>query len=137
MKINFHLSNTFWLYKHRVRNAYFPSYSQNKFWFGSPYRYYCIFYSGQEKSEFWALLGGKTAYTDERILKTVGEAKIPRLFHGSNASGNFKSKFLSRVFYSSPESRALVFDLLLSCYILVVKFNNLCFMGANMQMIES
>ena len=59
--------------------------------------FHCILpHTGQEKSEFWALLGGKTAYTDERILKTVGEAKIPRLFHGSNASGNFKSKFLSR-----------------------------------------
>ena len=47
---------------------------------------------GQEKSEFWSLLGGKTAYTDERVLKNVGESRIPRLFHGSNASGSFKSK---------------------------------------------
>ena len=51
---------------------------------------------GQEKSEFWALLGGKAAYTDERILKSVGEFRTPRLFHGSNASGTFKSK---KIFY--------------------------------------
>ena len=51
---------------------------------------------GQEKSEFWALLGGKAAYTDERILKSVGEFRPPRLFHGSNASGTFKSK---KIFY--------------------------------------
>ena len=31
MKINFQLPNTFWLYQHRVRNAYFQSCSQNKF----------------------------------------------------------------------------------------------------------
>ena len=30
---NWQHSNTFWLYKHRVRNAYFQSYSQNKFQF--------------------------------------------------------------------------------------------------------
>ena len=30
-KINFQLPNIFWLYQHRVRNAYFQSYSQNEF----------------------------------------------------------------------------------------------------------
>ena len=30
-KKNFHLPNTFWLYQHMVRNAYFQSYSENKF----------------------------------------------------------------------------------------------------------
>ena len=79
--------------------------------------YNCILphHTGQEKSEFWALLGGKTAYTDERILKTVGEAKIPRLFHGSNASGNFKSKFLSPAFFLFRSPSALA--LLIYCHI--------------------
>ena len=51
-----------------------------------------IVYEGQEKADFWSLLGGKGSYTDERVLKNVGEATTPRLFHGSNASGTFKSK---------------------------------------------
>ena len=55
-----------------------------------------IVYEGQEKADFWSLLGGKGSYTDERVLKNVGEATTPRLFHGSNASGTFKSK-LQRV----------------------------------------
>ena len=44
------------------------------------------------------MLGGKGSYTDERVLKNVGEATIPRLFHGSNASGTFKSKRKKIVF---------------------------------------
>ena len=51
-------------------------------------------FEGQENSaiqQFWALLGGKTAYMDERVLKSLGETTVPRLFHGSNASGSFKS----------------------------------------------
>ena len=52
-----------------------------------------LVFEGQEKAEFWALLGGKTAYMDERVLKSLGETTVPRLFHGSNASGNFKSAF--------------------------------------------
>ena len=55
-----------------------------------------IVYEGQEKADFWSLLGGKGSYTDERVLKNIGEATTPRLFHGSNASGTFKSK-LQRV----------------------------------------
>ena len=31
-KINVHLSNAFWLYQHRVRNAYFQRYNQKKFY---------------------------------------------------------------------------------------------------------
>ena len=53
-------------------------------------------FEGQENSaiqQFWALLGGKTAYMDERVLKSLGETTVPRLFHGSNASGSFKSMF--------------------------------------------
>ena len=55
-----------------------------------------VVFEGQENSaiqQFWALLGGKTAYMDERVLKNVGETTVPRLFHGSNASGSFKSMF--------------------------------------------
>ena len=55
-----------------------------------------VVFEGQENSaiqQFWALLGGKTAYMDERVLKSLGETTVPRLFHGSNASGSFKSMF--------------------------------------------
>ena len=55
-----------------------------------------VVFEVQENSaiqQFWALLGGKTAYMDERVLKNVGETTVPRLFHGSNASGSFKSMF--------------------------------------------
>ena len=55
-----------------------------------------LVFESQEKAEFWALLGGKTAYMDERVLKSLGETTVPRLFHGSNASGSFKSKYKSR-----------------------------------------
>ena len=50
-------------------------------------------YEGQEKDEFWSLLGGKEAYADEFVLRGQGENFTPRLFHGSNASGSFKSNF--------------------------------------------
>ncbi|TRY61821.1 hypothetical protein TCAL_04385 [Tigriopus californicus] len=49
-----------------------------------------LIYEGQERDTFWNLLGGKGPYLDERVLKDVGEHYSPRLFHGSNASGNFK-----------------------------------------------
>eukprot|EP00095_Tigriopus_kingsejongensis_P000318 maker-scaffold292_size219010-snap-gene-1.31 protein:Tk00318 transcript:maker-scaffold292_size219010-snap-gene-1.31-mRNA-1 annotation:"hypothetical protein DAPPUDRAFT_311761" len=49
-----------------------------------------IVYEGQERDDFWSLLGGKGPYLDERIMKDVGETYFPRLFHGSNASGNFR-----------------------------------------------
>ena len=45
---------------------------------------------GQEKDGFWNLLGGKKPYIDEFVVKDDGEQAAPRLFHGSNASGNFK-----------------------------------------------
>ena len=47
----------------------------------------------QETEDFWSVLGGKGPYMDEYVLKTIGEPTMPRLFHGSNASGSFKSKF--------------------------------------------
>ena len=40
--------------------------------------------------ELWGQLGGKQPYIDEKVIKDVGEEQEPRLFHGSNASGNFK-----------------------------------------------
>jgi hypothetical protein len=40
--------------------------------------------------EFWSVLGGKQPYMDEKVIKDVGEDFEPRLFHGSNATGNFK-----------------------------------------------
>ena len=65
------------------------------------------FFKGQEKGDFWSLLGGKGSYTDERVLKNVGEATVPRLFHGSNASGSFKSKYLSWV--CTPKKHDVLF----------------------------
>ena len=47
---------------------------------------------GEENEEFWSFLGGKEPYMDEYVLKSVGEVTMPRLFHGSNASGTFKGK---------------------------------------------
>ena len=40
--------------------------------------------------ELWGQLGGKQPYIDEKVIKDVGEEQEPSLFHGSNASGNFK-----------------------------------------------
>ena len=54
---------------------------------------------GQENDEFWSVIGGKEPYLDEFVLKNVGEPTMPRLFHGSNASGSFKSM----TFYLSDE----------------------------------
>ncbi len=53
-----------------------------------------IILEGQEKPDFWALLGGKKAYMDEFVMRNVGEKSRPRLFHGSNASGTFKSMII-------------------------------------------
>ena len=41
LKINLHLTNTFWLYQHRVINAYFLVIAKTnfKFWYGSPCRF--------------------------------------------------------------------------------------------------
>ena len=50
-----------------------------------------VFDEGQENDEFWSVLGGKEPYLDQYVLKNVGEPTMPRLFHGSNASGSFKS----------------------------------------------
>ena len=48
---------------------------------------------GQEKSDFWEAIGGKGPYMDERVMKQVDEDFPARLFHGSNATGNFKSEW--------------------------------------------
>ena len=47
---------------------------------------------GEENEEFWSFLGGREPYMDECVLKSIGEVTMPRLFHGSNASGTFKGK---------------------------------------------
>lgn len=44
---------------------------------------------GQEEDAFWDLLGGQGEYMTEKLLNRPG-GRAPRLFHGSNASGNFK-----------------------------------------------
>jgi hypothetical protein len=45
---------------------------------------------GQEKAEFWTLLGGKGPYiTDMRTAEEIQEHE-PRLFQCSNATGNMK-----------------------------------------------
>lgn len=50
-----------------------------------------VVYEGQERSEFWSLLGGELPYIKERETKSAGKDDfMPRLFHGSNASGSFK-----------------------------------------------
>ncbi len=49
---------------------------------------------GQEKSEFWSAIGGKGPYTDICEFKVNNNADfVPRLFHGSNASGFFRSNY--------------------------------------------
>ena len=50
-----------------------------------------IVYEGQERPIFWNLLGGEGDYINERIFKEDAGLAQPRLFHGSNATGNFKS----------------------------------------------
>ena len=52
-----------------------------------------VVFEGQEKDVFWSALGGKGPYKDERTFgKNDSQNAMPRLFHGSNASGSFKSK---------------------------------------------
>ena len=50
----------------------------------------------EESEDFWSHLGGKEPYMDEYVLKSVGEITIPRLFHGSNASGSFKGVYRTK-----------------------------------------
>ena len=54
-----------------------------------------VVFEGQEKDQFWSLLGGKGPYKDERVFgkSNVSENFMPRLFHGSNASGSFKGSY--------------------------------------------
>ena len=56
-----------------------------------------VVFEGQEKDQFWNILGGKGPYKDERVFgkHDLPDYFIPRLFHGSNASGSFKSKLFS------------------------------------------
>merc|ERR1712126_594847 len=50
-----------------------------------------VVFEGQEKDVFWSALGGKGPYKDERTFgKNDSQNAMPRLFHGSNASGSFK-----------------------------------------------
>jgi len=50
-----------------------------------------VVFEGQEKDVFWSALGGKGPYKDERTFgKNDNQNVMPRLFHGSNASGSFK-----------------------------------------------
>ena len=53
-----------------------------------------VVFEGQEKDQFWNLLGGKGPYKDERVFGKNNESDnvMPRLFHGSNASGSFRGK---------------------------------------------
>ncbi|XP_059489810.1 villin-1-like [Neocloeon triangulifer] len=47
---------------------------------------------GQEKPEFWEMLGGKEAYADSKRLSDASDAMPARLFQCSNASGQFKAE---------------------------------------------
>ena len=51
-----------------------------------------VVFEGQEKEQFWNILGGKGPYHDERVFgkSENSEFFIPRLFQGSNASGSFR-----------------------------------------------
>ena len=53
-----------------------------------------VVFEGQEKEQFWNLLGGKGPYKDERVFgkNNASDNFMPRLFHGSNASGSFRGK---------------------------------------------
>ena len=52
-----------------------------------------VVFEGQEKDPFWSAIGGKGPYKDERTFgKNDTQNFMPRLFHGSNASGSFKGK---------------------------------------------
>ena len=56
-----------------------------------------VVFEGQEKDQFWNLLGGKGPYNDERVFgkSENSEFFIPRLFQGSNASGTFKGMYFN------------------------------------------
>ena len=49
-----------------------------------------IVVEGQEKANFWEMLGGKEAYFSEKITRPDEVVGEPRLFHVSNATGNIK-----------------------------------------------
>uniref|UniRef100_UPI00406D5242 villin n=3 Tax=Paralvinella sulfincola TaxID=644278 RepID=UPI00406D5242 len=54
---------------------------------------YIMIVEGQEKEEFWDLLGGKTEYASDFSLKQAeNEHRPSRLFQCSNASGVFKAE---------------------------------------------
>lgn len=44
-------------------------------------------FEGQEKKEFWDLLGGKEEYASEKIIQNAEDVRPPRLFQLSNATG--------------------------------------------------
>ncbi|XP_033728883.1 villin-1-like isoform X2 [Pecten maximus] len=44
-------------------------------------------FEGQEKDDFWKILGGKEEYACEKIEQTAEEVRPPRLFQISNATG--------------------------------------------------
>ncbi|KAL8591188.1 hypothetical protein ACOMHN_057928 [Nucella lapillus] len=48
-------------------------------------------FEGQEKDDFWNILGGKEDYASEKALQDEG-SHPPRLFQISNASGNVKAE---------------------------------------------
>lgn len=48
-----------------------------------------VVYEGQEKQDFWALLGGLEPYASEKQLAEPEQAQPARLFQCSNASGRF------------------------------------------------
>jgi len=45
-------------------------------------------FEGQEKKDFWAVLGGKKQYFDQKVAKQDEHVPEPRLFQISNATGN-------------------------------------------------
>ena len=61
-----------------------------------------MLYPGQERPDFWTVLGGEAPYIKDRETKVGAKDDFtPRLFHGSNASGAFRSRalnFLNRAF---------------------------------------
>ncbi len=73
---------------------------RNICYFSIWYCYKCsLFYTfkGQEKADFWTLLGGKGSYiTDMRTAEEIQEHE-PRLFQCSNATGNIKVKHFHNI----------------------------------------
>jgi len=45
-------------------------------------------FEGQEKKDFWTLIGGKKPYFDQKVAKQDENVPEPRLFQVSNATGN-------------------------------------------------